>query len=262
MKPLEALEQAYRGDPCGVLANPVWKTAEILDGCESRVQLDAAGRVSRVEAWEGDHLHLYWDAGGVWQPAMAEAVWRQPAFAVVNSRYAGQLSLTPDYIIQRFFRLQSTQLQSEFALPPGFTFSTANLPAEAGLVAQVIGRSYVHMRPDLDDVIRWMQQPVFDASLWVWIIDERTHQAAGLGIAEFDRKRGEASLEWIQVLPEYRGQGLGKGLVTRLLRQLAGQAWLVTVSGEADNPSDPEYLYRRCGFVGKDVWWVLRRLGS
>ena len=262
MNTLEALETAYLGDPCAVLANPLWKAESILEGSESSVRVDADGRVAHVEAWQDDHLHIYWDANFEWNPSVPEETWRRPAFAVINSRYAARLSLTPDYIIQRFFRLELNRPVEEFPLPPGFRFASASLPAEARLASEVIGRSYAHMRPDLDDVVRWMQQPVFDPTLWIWMIDERTNQPAGLGIAEFDHKRKEASLEWIQVLPEYRGQGLAKALVTHLLGMLAGSASLVTVSGEADNPSDAEHLYRRCGFAGQNVWWVLRRLGG
>ena len=47
---------------------------------------------------------------------------------------------------------------------------------------------------------------------------------------------GEGSLEWIQVLPEYRGQGLGTKLVLELLCRLKDKAAFVTVCGEVDNP--------------------------
>jgi hypothetical protein len=36
-------------------------------------------------------------------------------------------------------------------------------------------------------------------------------------------------------------------------------ARLITVSGEVDNPTAPERLYRRCGFSGSDIWWAMRR---
>ena len=32
-----------------------------------------------------------------------------------------------------------------------------------------------------------------------------------------------------------------------------------TVSGEVDNKTNPEKLYRRCGFEGDDIWYVLRK---
>ena len=53
--------------------------------------------------------------------------------------------------------------------------------------------------------------------------------------------------------------GLGTALVLELLRRLQDRAEFVTVSGEVNNPSNPQRLYRKCGFAGSDVWWLLRR---
>ena len=36
------------------------------------------------------------------------------------------------------------------------------------------------------------------------------------------------------------------------------KADFVTVSGECDNPTNPETLYRKCGFNGNDIWYVFR----
>jgi ribosomal protein S18 acetylase RimI-like enzyme len=258
---INALKKTYFDDPCGVLSIPIWKVREMLDDCENVIRVDQEGNVVHLEAWTRDQLQIYWDRVGEWAPSAPETAWRTPSFAVVHAKYASHLSLSQDYTVQRFFRLSLTEEPFEYPLPGRFRFEKARLPEEAVLVGNVIGRSYAHMRPDLSDVIGWIRQPVFDPDLWVWIIDQITHQPAGLGIAEIDREEGEASLEWIQILPEYRGQGLAKALVTRLARQLKSRVPVVTVSGEADNPSDAEHLYRRCGFSGQDVWWVIRRLG-
>ena len=77
--------------------------------------------------------------------------------------------------------------------------------------------------------------------------------------ANLDSETEELVLEWIQVLPEYRGRGLGKMLVNELLCRMGGRAKFATVYGKADSPSNPEALYRKCGFIGNDVWHVLHR---
>lgn len=82
---------------------------------------------------------------------------------------------------------------------------------------------------------------------------------AGTGIAEFDAQMGEGILEWIQVSPECRGRGIGTYLVAELLHRIAAKAEFATVSGQVRNPSEPEKLYRKCGFTGNDVWHVLRK---
>ncbi len=260
---IDALKAVYFADPCGVLSIPLWKVLPGLDEEETCMLLDADGRPEHLEAWTADSLLIYWDARREWRPAAPPELVHQSNLAVVHSRYASRLTLSSNTSVQRFFRLALGQVPPpHFELPDRFTFKPVELPTETALVAEVIGRSYAHLRPTQGEVIGWMQDPVFAPDLWVWITDQRTGLPAGLGIAELDRDLGEASLEWIQVVPEYRGQGLAKALVSHLLGQIGPRARLVTVSGEADNPSDAEHLYRRCGFAGSDVWWVVRRLGT
>ena len=103
----------------------------------------------------------------------------------------------------------------------------------------------------------WTTHPVFDQDLWIWIIDTQTDLPVALGIAEIDRDIAEGALEWIQVLPDYRGRGLGKALVKKLLFRLHNRAAFTTVAGEMNNQSNPEALYRSCGFAGSDLWWML-----
>lgn len=257
----ENLKVVYLRDPCGVLSVPLWRVLPKLNECETYLRLDDGGQPEHLEAWTEDSLIIYWDAQQIWMPAAPRSVLDAPALAVVNSRYASHMALSSDYTIQRFFRLSLTGEPAVVELPERFTFDPVMLPEQAALVAEVIGRSYAHLRPSQDEVIRWLDEPVFAPDLWEWIIDRHINQAAGLGIAELDTSVGEASLEWIQVLPEFRGQGLAKALVTHLVTLVAGRASLITVSGEADNPSDAEHLYRSCGFHGQDVWWIVRRLG-
>lgn len=33
----------------------------------------------------------------------------------------------------------------------------------------------------------------------------------------------------------------------------------VTVSGKVDNDTKPEFLYRKCGFTGEDIWHILTK---
>ncbi|MGI6537217.1 MAG: GNAT family N-acetyltransferase [Caldicoprobacterales bacterium] len=76
-------------------------------------------------------------------------------------------------------------------------------------------------------------------------------------MAELDKNVREGSLEWIRVIPEYRKRGLGQAIVNRLLLNMVGKADFVTVSGQVNNITNPEKLYRRCGFQGNDIWHVI-----
>ena len=81
----------------------------------------------------------------------------------------------------------------------------------------------------------------------------------GTTISDFDKELHEGILEWIQVIPAYRGQKIGQLLVNELLKRMANIAKFATVSGKVNNPTSPEMLYRKCGFVGNDIWHVLTR---
>ncbi|MFX0205782.1 MAG: GNAT family N-acetyltransferase [Candidatus Hodarchaeota archaeon] len=96
----------------------------------------------------------------------------------------------------------------------------------------------------------------------IWVIDEIKNTPAGMGIAELDMTIPEASLEWIQVLPEYRNQGIGKAIVIELLNRYKDKVKFITVSGKVNNQTNPEELYKKCGFKGRDIWWVLSKRGG
>jgi len=84
-------------------------------------------------------------------------------------------------------------------------------------------------------------------------------EMASSGIAEYDEECREGIIEWVQVLPEYRRKGFGKKIVTVLLNRLKNiGADFVTASGSLDNTSKPLELYKKCGFIGDDIWYICR----
>ncbi len=106
-----------------------------------------------------------------------------------------------------------------------------------------------------DDTNKWIKHPTFNPKLWLKI--EQNEKIVASGIAEYDKECEEGILEWIQVLPEYRNRGYGEAIVNFLLTELKQLgAKFVTVSGDLDNYTNPEKLYRKCGFVGDDIWYI------
>lgn len=91
----------------------------------------------------------------------------------------------------------------------------------------------------------------------LWIGTFSSNRIIGSVICEFDKNTGEAAIEWLQVLPEYRNSGIASALVCQALKKMRGIADFATVSGECENPANPEYVYRKCGFEGSDVWHIL-----
>lgn len=173
---------------------------------------------------------------------------------VHNDEYLDDLdSLSLDTL---YFRLKHNLKSIEEVLLDGpFKYQKVNINSSNDLneVVSIINKCYTDIKVNLEQVISWTKLEVFNKNLWIFIIDTNTQQPIGLGIAELDKEVREGMLEWIQVLPEYRGLRLGKALVTRLLLNLSNQVDFVTVSGKVDNKTNPEKLYRICGFEGKDI---------
>ncbi|ABX41411.1 GNAT family N-acetyltransferase [Lachnoclostridium phytofermentans] len=86
-------------------------------------------------------------------------------------------------------------------------------------VANFINQCYENIRVSKDEVSKWMNESVFSPTTWVTISKIGVGVIA-LGIADFDEEVKEGIFEWIQVLPEYQGKGIGKILVIELLQRL------------------------------------------
>ncbi|MBR4875433.1 MAG: hypothetical protein IKU95_02975, partial [Clostridia bacterium] len=54
-----------------------------------------------------------------------------------------------------------------------------------------------------------------------------------------------------------RRKGIGQAIVSELLRRMADLADFATVSGKVNSVTQPEKLYRKCGFCGNDIWHIL-----
>lgn len=159
------------------------------------------------------------------------------------------------YHDEPYFRLyHSLQELPEAPLPEGFFLSHAT-PEE---FSAHIAACYPSIRISADDLRACMQRPVCHPDLWL-VIRDADGMIAASGIADLDRCIGEGVLEWIQVSDAYRRRGLGRCIVTELLRRMAGEARFATVSGQCNNPTRPEQLYRACGFTGRDVWHILQK---
>ena len=100
----------------------------------------------------------------------------------------------------------------------------------------------------------------YEKAMTVVIAEAATGCIVASGIGEIDAEVREGYLEWIQVSPEYRRKGLGTFMVKELLWRMKDGVDFVTVSGKMHDESNPEVLYRACGFTGDDVWYLVREV--
>lgn len=120
----------------------------------------------------------------------------------------------------------------------------------------IINRSYSDLSVTKEQIESYRKTPVFSLDLWVLLKDKKGNYL-GCGIADYDKEIGEMILEWIQVVPSYRGCGYGQYIVNYLLAKVQGRAKFATVSGKVMNVTNPEKMYRKCGFTGNDIWHIL-----
>lgn len=135
------------------------------------------------------------------------------------------------------------------------TATAADIPA----IAEIINRSYTDLSVTEEQVRGFTAAPVYRPELWVLAVSPSTGEVVGCAIGELDRDSGEGSLEWVQVLPHWRRQGVGRMMVTELLQRMKGTARFATVSGKCRSMDSPELLYRACGFAGSDMWHILTK---
>ena len=168
------------------------------------------------------------------------------------------MEMLSDYTDEPYFRLLHNLDGVNTVLPENTQVKTATQD-DIPVIVDVINRSYRDISVTMDQVLSFKQHPTYDSSLWILVLDKQTSKVMGCGIAELDPEASEGVLEWIQVLPECRGQGIGQLIVNQLLRRIQGKAKFATVSGKVDNETKPELLYRKCGFSGNDLWHILRK---
>ncbi len=160
------------------------------------------------------------------------------------------------YIDEPYFRLiHDLQCIAAPVLPQGYLLCNATISS----FASHINCCYKSIEVSEAELQRYTTRPVYEEALWLAVKDNRSGEIVATGIAELDREIGEGVLEWIQVSEDHRGHGLGQYIVSELLWRMKDTADFATVSGQCNNATNPEMVYRKCGFTGSDVWHILRR---
>lgn len=255
----DALTRVYLENPCQTLPNPLWKMLDDLADFRTAVEIGRGGQVNRLEAASHDRLYLHWTREGRRPSLLMRRRLAALDWALVHQDY-----LDPDTVAGfgtrlSFFRLIHRGAAPAPALPTGFRFAAADPAAQA----QTIAGFFAACHADLDDALNadtvsaWAQRRVYAPELWLWVWDEQADTPAALGIAAFDRDIREVSIEWAGALPAYHQRGLDEAAVRELLRRASDRAAFITAAGRVEDRDNPGAFYRRCGFTGSDVWWLL-----
>lgn len=163
-----------------------------------------------------------------------------------------------EYTDEKYFRLYHSLKDIPEIATDDFEITTATR-RDIKTIVQIINDSYTDISVNKELIKGYTKTPVHNENLWIMVKEKATDKFVGCGIADFDTEAKELVLEWIQVLPQYRGKKIGQLTVTELLFRMKDVAVFATVSGKVDNETNPEALYRKCGFVGNDVWHILHK---
>ena len=179
-----------------------------------------------------------------------------PDGMIILHQYEYDKAQYQNYIDEPYFRLiHDLKGLAKPVLPQGYSLCTASLSEYAAHISSC----YEGIGITEEELRSYTTRPVYDTALWLAVKDDQTGNIVATGIAELDREIGEGILEWIQVSQDYRRKGLGRYIVSELLWRMKGKAGFATVSGQCNNATNPEGVYRKCGFTGSDVWHILRR---
>ena len=177
-----------------------------------------------------------------------------------NMRIVHDMAYSEDqygaYRDEPYFRLYHPLTDIHIAPVNGISIVTAK-PDDIPLLVDVINRSYTDLSVTVERLKGYTRTEAFCPELWILAVDDANACVAGCGIADLDRTLHEGIIEWIQVIPAYRGRKIGQLIVNELLMRMADMAEFATVSGKVNNAAAPEMLYRKCGFTGNDVWHIL-----
>ncbi len=253
----EALCRTYLDNPCSVLPNALWKTIETMEDYQTSYTVEES-EIVHLKIYNENKLMLCWHKEKTLSVFSYESI-NKLDFALLHQDHIENFGTTSFDHTQYFRFIHDHNLIPSLKSTPGVFIQNANPRAECRQIADLINLSYPNTHLTPETILKWTNHPVYLPELWIWVIDKSTGKPTGFGIAEYDKKIREGSLEWIQVLPEYRGLGLGKWFCTELLLRLKKIADFTTVSGELHNDTRPDILYRKVGFTGDDIWWVLRR---
>ena len=128
---------------------------------------------------------------------------------------------------------------------------------DVDVFVQLINACYSDLSVTTGQMESYRETPVYCSDLWILLKEKVSGVILAGGIADYDKEAKELILEWIQVIPSFRGRGYGQLIVNNLLSKMQGVAEFATVSGKVNNPTNPEGLYRKCGFTGNDIWHIL-----
>jgi GNAT superfamily N-acetyltransferase len=251
---IAAVKQLYVQNPCKVSSLAFWKLAHLCRESETYSVTKKghtylyAIRDQRLEFyWSDDRQHFLLTPNEI--EALAFLVLHADFYRLIADKLAGCQVRESNPLLYDFAFRQEVEASDEFYIA-NFNFEQE---LDYRVAAEMLNRCYETDHHSAEEVAGWRRLTVFDESLWFWVKSCATEEAVGLGISTYQASIRECYLDWIQVLPEYQGRGLGRLLVSESISRAIPKSDIIRVTGMADG------FYRKCGFAGSESWRIITR---
>lgn len=159
--------------------------------------------------------------------------------------------------VERYFRLiHLLSYIRPYTIPEGMILRQLTKEDDEALVRQI--RQAYHdqgISVDQTKLQSWKEFPVYYPKGWLGLFQD--DELVASIICEVDPEIKEGIVDWLQVSYKYQGQGFGKLILLAALHRLKEVVDFVTVSGSLENENYPEAVYRKCGFIGQDIWYIV-----
>lgn len=262
---IDLIKTLYRERPHAALYTPFCKVRDVLAGCRYLASTDGT-RLSAAVAYTQDSIEFAWALPGRGETlrnliVQARHRLRQVSFVAVmetGSRSWSQVLGLP--ILGRYYRAYlPTADMPEVALPSGYEFAPFDVRTDAQDAARLLNEAYPSLRDftSADRLRRMAAQPYYRPESWFFLRQTPSRKIVGISLGGLCEEMGEGFLDWVEVRPRFRGQGLGRLLILESIRRLSQAADFITGSGSLDAPFVVGDLYERCGFTQSRQWTVL-----
>lgn len=261
---LELIEGFYRKAPHLTLYTPLCKIRHVLQECSYLVSTDGK-RLSAVVAYDRDAIELTWGLPGhaeILRNLIVQVRNRLKTLAFLPVMETGRRSWSEMLSLQvlgRHFRaVYMEAVPGPVQLPSGLRIIPVDPSSDLQGVVDLMNAAYPSLprfvdRARLEEMTR---AESYYADGWFFLQDDGIGRPIGVAVGGYCPQTDEGFIDWVQVLPRHRHQGLGGLLVQELVRRLAA-AGRITVSGSLDAPFAVGELYANCGFGQFRQWTLL-----
>lgn len=262
----EWIRALYRLQPHAIMPAPLAAVEQDVGVCDEYFRHGPNGEVVAAVVASDSNVELVWAREGCLHllvGLLKEVIERNRIkFLAMNwTRYPIRLEHFGFRLRGRYFRLiYNRHGHNPKAVLSGFGISSYRHQEDDEMALELIRTCYAGqgIAISLKELAELREKRFFDPALWFWIVKQNSEEPCALAVSHHDTEVGEGWLDWVQVLPEFRGRGLGRMLVGECVSRLR-KAKMITVSGSLDNPHRPSELYRKCGFSEHQEWFIMER---